>query len=450
MGRIFTNEAVTPKKLNQIGAGPSISAQAVPDMTVVVGAGVVLISGVFYKIDEQDSPTMSAPATNPRIDLVYINLLGTVSIATGTESATPEAPEYQGIPLGEIYHRTGATSIKNTDDTTNSYYLRDARPLDDGGGSAKALLGTYGTIDGTTTPVPVSVVDSGQIVPTDANASGSEGFVGFVTEEIDGEANTAQYLASGDPGGSDTNVNAYDLTAPAGNNRLLLVYFCYYTPSASLPTSVTWGGVALTKVIDTFTSGGDTGGQVWALEIGDAVSDETQSLAFNGGTATNNVRWITDMVLEDVDQANPYGTGEGQGSSGAGPVTHDDGQGLYAVGSGDDSDSWSASGGTLTERNNHGGSRNRIGTVPGASGGVSVTSSGGFTQQTWILPINSANDPVTGSVQHTGVVGGFSSLTPGEYYYAQDTEGTIGTTPGTTTIKVGIAVSETEILVIQE
>jgi hypothetical protein len=49
--------------------------------------------------------------------------------------------------------------------------------------------------------------------------------------------------------------------------------------------------------------------------------------------------------------------------------------------------------------------------------------------------------------QSNGVVGGFSGLAEGEKYYVQDTAGTIGTTPGTYEILVGIAISQTELLI---
>lgn len=48
-------------------------------------------------------------------------------------------------------------------------------------------------------------------------------------------------------------------------------------------------------------------------------------------------------------------------------------------------------------------------------------------------------------VQTDGVVSGFSGLTAGATYYVQDTAGTIGTSVGTYEMKVGIAISTTEI-----
>lgn len=47
-----------------------------------------------------------------------------------------------------------------------------------------------------------------------------------------------------------------------------------------------------------------------------------------------------------------------------------------------------------------------------------------------------------------GIVPGFTGLLKGAYYYLQDTAGTIGTTKGSTPILVGQAISDTEIVVI--
>jgi len=59
---------------------------------------------------------------------------------------------------------------------------------------------------------------------------------------------------------------------------------------------------------------------------------------------------------------------------------------------------------------------------------------------------NSTNgNPI--KVQTNGVVSGFSGLAEGEKYYVQDAVGTIGTTPGTQEILVGIAISETALLI---
>lgn len=51
------------------------------------------------------------------------------------------------------------------------------------------------------------------------------------------------------------------------------------------------------------------------------------------------------------------------------------------------------------------------------------------------------------NVQFTGVVDGFTGLSEGEKYYLSDTVGTISTTIGTYEVLVGIAISETQLLI---
>ena len=60
------------------------------------------------------------------------------------------------------------------------------------------------------------------------------------------------------------------------------------------------------------------------------------------------------------------------------------------------------------------------------------------------LEAGSANAAM--AVQLSGIVRGLSSLDIGKKYYVQD-DGTIGTTPGTYVIKVGVAISATELLI---
>lgn len=61
--------------------------------------------------------------------------------------------------------------------------------------------------------------------------------------------------------------------------------------------------------------------------------------------------------------------------------------------------------------------------------------------------ISNGTDGGAMNVQFSGVVSGFTGLQEGEKYYVQDTAGTIGTTIGTYEVLVGIAISETELLI---
>ena len=51
--------------------------------------------------------------------------------------------------------------------------------------------------------------------------------------------------------------------------------------------------------------------------------------------------------------------------------------------------------------------------------------------------------------QGHGIISGFAGLAEGEKYYLQDAIGTIGITPGTYEVLIGVAISETQILIIK-
>ena len=61
--------------------------------------------------------------------------------------------------------------------------------------------------------------------------------------------------------------------------------------------------------------------------------------------------------------------------------------------------------------------------------------------------VTNGTDGASMSVQFAGIVSGFTGLDEGEKYYVSDTVGTIGTTPGTQEILVGVAISATELLI---
>lgn len=105
--------------------------QTTPDLTLKVQNGIVFIGRTKIVYAGGNSPSFTAPTTNPRIDLLTINSAGTLERTVGTEAASPSVPTYprDKIVLAEVYNRVGQTSIKDADDTTNGYIQRDARPF---------------------------------------------------------------------------------------------------------------------------------------------------------------------------------------------------------------------------------------------------------------------------------------------------------------------------------
>ena len=101
-----------------------------PGMSVDVKLGYAFIGKFPYKLEAAtETAEVSAPTSNPRIDLVQARLATwDVAIKTGTEAASRSAPDPDAdcIPLAELYCRVGMTCIKDTDDSSNGYII-DAR-----------------------------------------------------------------------------------------------------------------------------------------------------------------------------------------------------------------------------------------------------------------------------------------------------------------------------------
>ncbi len=91
--------------------------------------------GLFYVGTTQvnflggSTSTFSAPAANPRIDIVTVDNAGTIAVSTGAEAGSPTAPAYPATKLVvcEVYHRVGETKILDYDDGVNGYIYKDAR-----------------------------------------------------------------------------------------------------------------------------------------------------------------------------------------------------------------------------------------------------------------------------------------------------------------------------------
>ncbi len=127
-------DELTAARLNATGAAAlRPSQQATPNMTVLVAAGVARFTDrAVVKYAGGSSGTFTAPggANEKRIDLLLLKDDGTLEIIQGTATTgTPSAPTYPAgkFVICEVFLRNGATSIKDTDDTTNGYISLDVR-----------------------------------------------------------------------------------------------------------------------------------------------------------------------------------------------------------------------------------------------------------------------------------------------------------------------------------
>lgn len=85
-----------------------------------------------------DTPTMVAPVSNPRVDLVVYDAINTiVTVRTGSENAsltTANYSTYKPVPttgdivLAAVFHRVGETKILERDDGSNGFVIRFYTP----------------------------------------------------------------------------------------------------------------------------------------------------------------------------------------------------------------------------------------------------------------------------------------------------------------------------------
>lgn len=89
-------------------------AQTVPNMTVRVLAGALMIGGVLTEVAAQNTATITAPTTNPRIDRIVLNpATGAIERVAGTEAASPVAPAIPAdrLPICRFQLATSTTQI---------------------------------------------------------------------------------------------------------------------------------------------------------------------------------------------------------------------------------------------------------------------------------------------------------------------------------------------------
>jgi parallel beta-helix repeat protein len=122
-------------------------AQTTPNMTLQVASGVGYTGTTPIYFNGGNSPTFTAPVGNPRIDLLYLNSSGVLTIVQGTAAASPTPPTYPSsiVPIAEVYLRVGSTSIYDTDQAVGGYIYRDVRPVMRAPGGAGGVSGTHAT-----------------------------------------------------------------------------------------------------------------------------------------------------------------------------------------------------------------------------------------------------------------------------------------------------------------
>ena len=146
--------------------------QSTPDLTLKVSPGQIYFGSTLVEFAGGNSPSFTAPTTNPRIDILSINDSGTLVRTAGDEDASPSAPSVPAgeIPIAQVYNRVGQTSIKDEDDSSNGYIQKDLRPF----------LNTTGAYDRFKS-LSNTVVDNN----ADVKSSGSESYTKVKETRLD-------------------------------------------------------------------------------------------------------------------------------------------------------------------------------------------------------------------------------------------------------------------------
>lgn len=244
--------------------------QLAANMSVRVDAGAIFDGTTLAEIAVQNSPTITAPSVNPRIDRIVVDRAsGTVSVVSGTEAASPTAPAIPAgkCPIAQVTLAPSSTVITNS-------MIMDERVLGSLGLGSMATQNannvniTGGTITGIT---DLAVADGG---------TGASSFTQFAVllgngtnpiQTVSGLGTAGQVLTS-NGAGSAPSWQAPATPIPSGTKMLFA--------QAAAPTGWTqintWNDRVI-RAVDNGGTGGGTGGS-WTIS-GVSVDSHTLTVS---------------------------------------------------------------------------------------------------------------------------------------------------------------------------
>lgn len=255
-----------------VGTTPTNSLKAIatvaPSMAIDVLSGYAIAFETVWRLnDTQRIGGFVAPVSSPRVDLVQLNLATRdLAVKTGVEAGSPATPplDTDCIPIAAIHWRVGATSIKDTDDSTNAW-IEDLRVFPEmvvdrlkvltkilGAGSLNLQAGPGSTLNlidqNGVTRITLSgstLTSVGNIVPSGSqNLGGSSTPWSTVYSNTieSGRADTTRGVLKANRGTSTNTPGVIDIIARSGNE-----YFGWFTDEGywrrhtALPTADTDG-----------------------------------------------------------------------------------------------------------------------------------------------------------------------------------------------------------------
>jgi len=100
-----------------------VSEQTSPNMTLKVNPFAIAVLDSVISYTGGNTATLTAPVTNPRIDLVVYSTTGSaIAVRAGSEGVSPSepTPTTGDIVLCSIYHRVGETTLRERDISPNT------------------------------------------------------------------------------------------------------------------------------------------------------------------------------------------------------------------------------------------------------------------------------------------------------------------------------------------
>jgi len=473
--------------------GASWTAQA---MQLYVEPGVVYVSGTRVIFSGGSTPTVTAPSSNPRIDVLTIDNTGALAWTTGTEASSPSAPTYPAnkVALCELYNVVGETALYDFENQTSGqgYVYNDVRPflqpsmnwsafsndlIPDGDGTRNLGSPSFEW---------ENIYAKSGIFLNGAPFGSQLTYAANALESISAGAPVAVGLSQATDIGYDTSGetnSSGSVTIGSNANRALLVIVI----GTSGTPSGTFASQTLSFTTDSYTLGATT----YQVATAILVAPPTGSGAFSIANASQVYYWSLYNCAQTTPQANRATNGAHNATSIAASMALG-ADGALAVGV------IAASGlqtlGTIAGNvyNEHTFTNGSGPTYALGEAGVSIVypsgqpvtiSMSGASSADWlaaVLSVKPASVPseglfnassasvAAGNTRCTGFVGfavtsvtasqsltvaingvatGLSNLALGAEYYLNDTNGTIGTAPGSNTRKVGVAVSTTQLAI---
>lgn len=272
--------------LARIGGAFNPSAQDTPDMTVLVGAGSIFTGGALVEQDAQSTGTITAPTSNPRIDLVYIDATtGAVGVTTGSEAGSPSAPACPSgkLPVAHVALATSTTSITDSllTDKRGVWLWQTAEDVSYGASDVKTALD--GLVIGSGAGELVACASNAKLPAYDGSS-----LTGLTLSQVTDAGTAAGYDVGTGPSQIPTNemLGSGDIRF----NRVTITSDQTWTAPANL-VGKPWGYVdgggssgSSTSTVGYGARGGASGGAAWG-EMDIEPGDNVQIIIGAGGVA---------------------------------------------------------------------------------------------------------------------------------------------------------------------